>query len=176
MPTCYLMVGVPGSGKSTYIKEVKKENPNLISVSSDEYLEEIAQKEGKSYSDVHKEHIKSATKWLNNRIASLISNKEDFIWDQTNLNPKSRKDKIQPLLKKGYDVCAITFELSAEEVKKRVKERGEATGKFIPRSIMESMISNYVRPSYEEGFKSIYVANGFGDSYLLTKNTTTNKP
>lgn len=163
MAVCYMLVGVPGSGKSTYIEKLKSEQLNISSVSSDEYIEKIAHEQSKTYSEVHREHIKDATKWMNETISNLIKNNKDFIWDQTNLNKKSRSGKIQTLIKAKYEIVAITFEVNQEVILQRISERGRLTGKHIPKNLIESMTQSYERPSFDEGFSSIYITDGFGE-------------
>jgi predicted ABC-type ATPase len=162
-----MMVGVPGSGKSTAIKALLKEMPHLKSVSTDEYLEKIAKEKGKSYNEVHGDHIEAATKSMNAQIQSFIKNKQDFIWDQTNVVQSARLKKMKNLTSNGYDVTAITFELSPEELQKRLKKRVDDGGKHISAKIVENMLKDYTRPDYSEGFDSIILIGDNGASLEL---------
>lgn len=170
MPTCYMMIGVPGSGKSTAIKELQKEMPHLQCVSSDEYLEKLAEKKGKTYNDVHSENIDSAIKWMNAQIQSFIKNKQDFVWDQTNIVKSSRLKKLKNLMSNKYDVIGIAFEIPMDELYKRLSKRVEDGGKFISPKIIENMLKDYERPTYDEGFKSIMLTQS-GQFYELPKES-----
>lgn len=86
-PVCYMLVGLPGSGKSTQAKEMIKEIPYLKHASADIYIEEYANEVGKNYGEVFLEKTKEATQWMQNDITSFINNKESFIWDLTSSMP-----------------------------------------------------------------------------------------
>lgn len=172
MAKCYMMIGVPGSGKSTHISELQK-TEMIRSVSSDEYLDNVAKKMNLKYSDVYKDHISDAIKWMNSEIRSLMDEQKDFIWDQTNLNPKARKDKINLLISNGYEIEAICFETEKSVVMERVQKRAELTGKRIPKEVMNSMFLSYQQPTHEEGFSRITLHNGFGQFIELPKQEKT---
>lgn len=170
MPVCYMMVGVPGSGKSSAIAQLKSEMPHLKTVSSDEYIDKIALKQGKKYSEVHCENVDDATKWMNAQIQSFIKNKVDFIWDQTNVVQTARLKKIRNLKANGYEITAITFEITREELQKRLTRREKETGKYISVKIVEKMIEEYVRPDYSEGFSLIVLISDNGVPVEIPKN------
>lgn len=167
-----MMVGFPGTGKSTLIKELKKEMPHLVSVSSDEYIEKLAKEQGKNYNEVYQEAIEPALKWLNQEIQNLIKKKKDFIWDQTNLVSSSRLKKINNLKNNGYDISAIIVELSKEEHNRRLQKRVSEGGKFISEKIIQNMMYLYERPTYNEGFNSIILISddGFHKEIAVNKN------
>lgn len=175
MSVCYMMVGVPGSGKSSSIEQLKSEMPHLKSVSTDEYLDKIALKQGKKYNEVHRENVDDATKWMNVQIKSFIKNKVDFIWDQTNVVQTSRLKKIRNLKANGYEIIAITFEITREELQKRLTRREKETGKYISVKIVEKMIEEYVRPDYSEGFSTILLISDNGVPVEIPKNKNISK-
>ena len=75
----------------------------------------------------------------------------NIIWDQTNLNIKSRNKKLQLL--DGYYKIAIVFaQPSNYELQRRLESR---PGKNIPFYIINSMIDSYEEPTLEEGFDEI---------------------
>jgi predicted kinase len=164
-----MMVGVPGTGKSTLIKDLQKDMPFLKTVSSDEYIENIAKENNKSYNEVYQEAIDPAMKWLNKQIQDFIKGKQDFIWDQTNLVQSSRLKKLRNLNSNGYDVNAIVIELSEEEHLKRLNKRTNEGGKQISSKIILDMIASYQRPEYSEGFKSIILINDLGNALEIPK-------
>ncbi len=168
MPHCYMMVGVPGSGKSTAIKELVKEMPYLHVVSTDEYIDRVATEQGKSYNEVHSSSIDDATKWMKAELHYIIKDKKDFVWDQTNIVKSARMKKLRNLFSNGYEVTAIVFEIPMDELHNRLEKRANETGKSIPKKVMEDMIRSYQRPDYDEGFKSILL-NETGAYYELPK-------
>src|SRR6056297_370771 len=93
-PTVYMLIGVPGSGKSTF---VEAQDHNFVYVSSDYFVEKFAQKMGKSYDEVFKEVAPRAMRLMNRRVQVARRNKHDVIWDQTNVSAKSRAKKLAML-------------------------------------------------------------------------------
>ncbi len=162
MPKCYMMIGIPGSGKSTYIKNFLQNQNNLISISTDEYIDKIAKEQNSTYSDVYDSAIKDANNWFNSELYKVMNSSLDFIWDQTNINVKSRKFKIKQLAKYNYEIHGIAFEIEKEIILDRLNKRALETGKIIPESIVNSMIKSYQQPSLDEGFNSIIIVNSLG--------------
>jgi len=148
-PTMYMMIGVPASGKSTYIKN---QLSDIVSVSTDEYIESFARTHGKTYNVVFKDNIKDAENFMLSRIESFTSQNISFIWDQTNLTKKIRAKKLS-MIPKCYKKIAIFFETpTKEEHEKRLNSR---PGKIIPSHILDSMINQLEFPSFDEGFEQI---------------------
>jgi predicted kinase len=155
-PTAYMLVGVPGSGKSTWAEPyLARSNYGLVS--SDAYIEETARTLGKTYGEIFKDTIDAATKWMNTQMEFFFKNLTPIVWDQTNLTMKARRKKLDLLLAAGYDVVAVTFEVPDAELKKRREARAAATGKAIPPSVLESMGATYQRPTRLEGFSKVIV-------------------
>lgn len=152
----YMLIGVPGSGKSTWAEPYLLRNDALL-ISSDAYIEKVAASLGKTYGDIFKATIGEATKWMENQLNTAIKNMNQIVWDQTNLSSKSRRQKLNRLLDAGYEVVAVAFECPAPELARRRKERAEKTGKDIPPSIIESMTAQYVRPTRLEGFHRVII-------------------
>lgn len=168
-PTCYMLIGVPGSGKSTYAKQIVQEMPEVVILSSDEYIEKYAKEQGKTYNEVYREAGDKAQAWLNTSIRQLVNQKKSFIWDQTNVFASARSKKIRALKQNKYQVVAISLELSVQELQKRIQSRTEAGGKRISSKIIQEMIENYSRPSHEEGFEDVYLIGDDGQIRLVAK-------
>ncbi len=104
-PTAFVLVGLPGSGKSTWARNHPQKPPIA---STDSFIEDFARKNNISYAEAFKKHYKQATKLLKNKVKELTEQKTNFIWDQTNLTRKER-DKIYGILHKTHDVVFICF-------------------------------------------------------------------
>lgn len=143
------MIGVPGSGKSTWLS--KQDTTNAALLSTDNYIESQAIN-GQTYNDVFKDTIKAATIAMNSDLKFAIESGKDIYWDQTNLNAKSRKGKLANI-PDDYEKIAVIFPTpDKEELKKRLDSR---PGKSIPGHVMQSMIQNFTIPTEEEGFDQI---------------------
>lgn len=169
MPTCYMLIGLPGSGKSTISEGLLKDMPDLIIVSTDEYIEKYARERGKKYEEVYREVGEDAQKWMNVRIRQIINEKKNFAWDQTNVFKSARKKKISMLEQNKYDVVAVALHLSEEELAKRVANRVAKGGKKISYKIIQDMKASYELPSYEERFKEVYLIGDTGAFHLVDK-------
>jgi len=151
MPTLYMLIGVPGSGKSTWISNQDWVKDCTV-VSSDRFVDEEAARVGKTYNEIFNDYIKIATKLMENHVAIAQANNLNIIWDQTNTSAKSRKAKLAML--PNYEKIAIVFRTpDEEELSRRLVNR---PGKSIPDNVMRSMIANLQEPTEEEGFKEIW--------------------
>lgn len=166
---CYMMVGVPGCGKSTATDELIKKNPQLEIISTDIFIEQYAKKEDKTYQQVYREIQDGAQKWMNQQIKEVMNKDKDFIWDQTNVYLTSRTKKMSKLRQNHYEIIAIVVELTEQELKRRIDKRAKETGKKISYKIMQDMLTNYVRPDYSEGFSEIYIIGDDGEAKLAPK-------
>ena len=169
MSTCYMLIGLPGSGKSTVCKELLKELPGITVLSTDEYIENYAQSKGKKYEDVYREVGDDAQKWMNTRIKQLINERKAFIWDQTNVFKSARRKKISMLEQNKYQVIAVALNISEEELSKRLKVRIDSGGKKISYKVINEMKLAYDLPSYEEGFSDVFIIDDTGAFKLLEK-------
>ena len=151
---CFVMVGLPCSGKTTFIKNILGEDLyNKHVVSTDHIIERQAKKQNKTYSEIFHRNIKSATKQMYAKLDSLIKKQNLIIWDQTNLGKGKRKKILNKL--SGYEVHAIYFPVDPHELNKRLKKRNK-TGKVIPNSLIKSMKRNLEIPTKEEGFDEVW--------------------
>jgi predicted kinase len=147
MATIYMLVGVPGSGKTTWIKNNKH---NAVVLSTDDYIEKVAAKQGKTYSEVFKDVIGDATDQMEKDLLQAVRNERDIIWDQTNLTAKSRKGKLSRI-PKSYKKVAVYFTVPSD-LRDRLASR---PGKTIPEPVIISMINQLQPPTKEEGFDEI---------------------
>jgi predicted kinase len=158
-----VMVGLPGSGKSTILNDSNFLLPYfgdtfdpIVVLSSDDYIEAQAKKDGKTYSEVFETYVKDAERNIKERLKTAIDNGHNIIWDQTNLRTKKRK-MILDSIPNDYRKVAVEFLVPFEVIVDRVKTRGEATGKHIGYNILKSMRDTRERVKPEEGFDEIIV-------------------
>ena len=151
MPKCYQLVGVPGAGKTTWVKN-QEWAENLPKVSTDRFVEEHAAKEGKTYSEVFEEYMPIAVRLMTNQALICQANNLDIIWDQTSTTVASRKRKFNLLPQ--YEHIAVVFQTPpADVLNTRLASR---PGKVIPQHVMDQMISGWEEPTEDEGFTEIW--------------------
>lgn len=146
-----MLVGVPGSGKSTWIKN---NDHDAIVLSTDNYIERAAEKHGKTYSEVFKDTIGQATDQMEKDLIQAVRNERDIIWDQTNLTAQSRKNKLGRI-PRSYKKVAVFFSVP-QNLRDRLASR---PGKTIPEPVIISMINQLQPPTKEEGFDEIVHAS-----------------
>ena len=150
-PTCYILVGVPGVGKSTWIKNQSFNWDNTVVASTDVFVEEYAVKQNKTYNEVYNEFMPTAVSLMAKCVNSAVRNKKDIIWDQTSVSVGSRKKKLK-MLTSDYLKIAVVFSLPDPDEHKRRLDR---PGKSIPEEVLNNMIKTFVLPTISEGFDSI---------------------
>ena len=157
MPKLYMLIGVPGSGKSTWYNKYREGNNNPhVLASTDFLIDLVAKLSNKTYDDVFKDTIKSAEKTMYELVSISVKNNADIIWDQTNLNRKTRAKKLI-MIPDHYEKIAVFFPVPVD-LYDRLKKRGDEEGKNIPIDIVRNMIDNLEYPQHDEGFTSIVTA------------------
>jgi predicted kinase len=146
---CYMLIGLPGSGKSTWAR-----TQNLPILSSDQFIEEKALREGSTYDKIFKDTIKEATSHFNRVLAETIAARKEFIVDRTNMNRVSRGKLFQLL--QGYLVEGHVWTVSPETCLERLARR---TGKSISPDVVYNMWAGFEYPCLEEGFDAIIEHN-----------------
>jgi predicted kinase len=154
MPKCYQLIGVPGSGKSTWIKN-QDWALGLTIVSTDAFVEDYARAQGKTYSEVFEEYMPRAVELMAQQVVFAREHDHTVIWDQTSTTVASRARKFRML--PDYEHIAVVFQTpDEEEHQRRLKTR---PGKIIPEEVLFDMVWNFEMPSEEEGFKEIWFTN-----------------
>jgi predicted kinase len=147
-----MLIGVPASGKSTWIKNQDWADKCVV-VSTDKYVEEYAKHAGKTYSEVFNLVMSDAVAAMVDSVILARSMQQDIIWDQTSTTVASRKKKFDMLPE--YEVIAVYFRTpNRDELDVRLSGR---PGKHIPKNVVDSMIENLEEPTEEEGFKEIWM-------------------
>jgi predicted kinase len=151
MPKCYQLIGVPGSGKSTWVSS-QDWAKDCAYISTDTHVEEFAKQSGKTYSEVFVEVMPECVNLMALDVVNARNNSKDIIWDQTSTTVKSRIRKFNML--PDYEHIAVVFRTPEHnELMRRLASR---PGKEIPDHVIASMIASWDDPSEEEGFKEIW--------------------
>jgi len=154
-PVLVMLCGVPTSGKSTYYKQHEFDKSDYVLISSDHFIDHAAKLLSTTYDAAFNNHIKWATNQMEYFLDICVSYDKNIVWDQTNLTPKTRKQKLNKI-PNHYKKVAVYFEISEEESMIRNQKR---EGKIIPPNVLLSMHKSFIIPTSEEGFAEIYNAS-----------------
>lgn len=153
MAKCYQLIGVPGSGKSTWIKNQDWADDCVI-VSTDNHVENHARQVNATYNEVFKDFMPKAVDLMAADVINARKHNKDVIWDQTSTTRASRARKFRML--PDYEHIAVVFPTpNTSELMRRLNSR---PGKNIPWHVVSGMINNFEMPSLQEGFEEIWNA------------------
>jgi predicted kinase len=154
MPKCYQLVGIPGSGKTTWVNN-QDWAMSCVYVSTDEYIESCARNLNKTYTEVFESFMPDAVKMMTDVVIKARELGKDIIWDQTSTTVLSRKKKFNML--PDYYHIAVAFK--TPPVKELTTRLASRPGKTIPWKVVSGMIDNFQMPTEKEGFKEIWFVN-----------------
>ena len=146
MKTLYVPIGIPGSGKSTYGKQLAKENKNLRIVCPDDIRAELygdasIQGDGKKVFSI-----------AYSRATEYLKSGKDVYFDATNVTALSRSRLLKALYPLFNSSIAVYFDVPLEVCKKRNSERP----RVVPESVLDRMSKKLQEPSVlKERFTTI---------------------
>ena len=148
MPTVHVLVGVPASGKSTWLAA----HPTGVVASSDAYIEAEAARRGLTYDAVFSETVQAANKKVLAEAKRAFKRRQDLVWDQTNLTRKVRAERLR-LVPPGYTKVAVFFPTPSPTV--LAARLASRPGKTIPPEVVAGMAAALEKPSKREGFDRV---------------------
>ncbi len=150
MPKCTILVGVPASGKSTWLED-KDWRAKIIS--TDDIIEELARVYGFTYDQAFSNLVKFAEQVMWSYIKTAAENGDPIYIDRTNMTARARKKFIDFLKPFGYEFECVVFPTpEPEEWMRRLDSR---PGKTIPQEVLDRMVDSYEMPLMSEGFTKI---------------------
>lgn len=160
MPTFFMMVGLPASGKSTKAKYMRDVYKGSVLVSTDSIRREVFKDEK------DQTHNVEVFKIAQQRIREALLEDRDVIFDATNLKRKQRMGilKSLPKCRREALVMATPYETCLE--------RNRDRGRVVPEEVIKKMYFGYQPPHYAEGFDCIdYIqSEGIDLDSLMIKN------
>lgn len=151
MPTLYVMCGVAGSGKSTFIR-------NHMNLETDNYVsrDEIRfffVKENEEYFSKEKQVFREFVGQINTNLSCGYN----VFADATHINFASRNKLLRAINHKFYsDAIAVwintPLNICLQQNEKRAGTRG-----YVPPEVIKKMYSQFEEPTFDEGFSSIYI-------------------
>lgn len=173
MSKLILMVGVPGSGKSTIAEKMREGDPdNIITVERDRTRSVLF---GESYhkGNFPKKSEDEVTRVNDKLIKDGLRAGKTVIVSDTNVNPRN----VQGLVRTGRNYGAqIDFEYvntPADECRRRNDARGKQGGRHVPKFVMDRMIQNAY--DMDGNLKNYKIASKTGNVFFVPKVTEGSK-
>ena len=142
----YIMVGMPGSGKSHIANYLAKMLNCEIVSSDDKRAEWYGNAEDQS-------HNKELFARIDKLVSNLLAEGKSVILDATNISRKSRRRFLLKGKQHNIETVAIVVHTPIEIAKVRNFQRDRK----VPESVIERQYQNFQMPTKEEGFDSVFV-------------------
>lgn len=148
----WMMIGPPGSGKSTVARKLEESMPRFVKViSRDECRAIIAQKHGKKLSSNESQsnyfrYEDEVYQFYINCAKTAHEKYPIVILDATNLFIKGRKKVIYDLAIKPHNVGYLIMRTPYEVCKKQNHNRENV----VPDEVFEKMFKNFQEPTHKE--------------------------
>lgn len=132
------MVGAPGSGKSTWVKNKMKEEPGLWCSRDNVRFSMV--RENEDYFSKENKVFKQWITYINNGISSKA---HSVIYvDATHISPNSRNKTLSNLKLDNVDVIPVVFKTSLE---KCIENNNKRTGREkVPESVIYNMYNTFL--------------------------------
>ncbi|XP_013178552.1 PREDICTED: heterogeneous nuclear ribonucleoprotein U-like protein 2 isoform X2 [Papilio xuthus] len=144
-----LMVGMPGSGKTYWVKNHVTEYPerryNVLSTGAlFEKMRVDCKPFRSSYEGRWDAMVTKCAKCVLKLLEMARGRKRNYILDQTNVYPSAQRRKLREF--DGYRRVAVVIVTDEETYKERHKRREEADGKEVPDGAIVDMKANFTLP------------------------------
>ena len=136
MSKLLILVGAPGSGKSTFARYFLRTEDNWIRVNRDDFR--LMQFGDSLMIPFYEERI---SKMVEASVLTLLKSDTNVIIDATNTSLRTIQDMIHTYTEYA-DISFKVFDLPVDELVKRCDKRYEETGKFISKSVVERNVAN----------------------------------
>jgi predicted ABC-type ATPase len=165
-----ILLGLPGSGKSTFIQnEIATKNKNFKSFSTD-YVSHMFTKDPSEF------HPKS-TKININYLKNYIETGQNFVYDTTGESEDLVREINKLATQNGYDIIFITMLIDKEEAKRRNITRGKSGGHLVDEDYIDLVYANqlYRTKNYisELNYENFYIVLVKGRKYKYFKHNGT---
>ena len=149
--TVFMLIGTPGSGKSTWASKRENHDAQRI-ISTDDIREELSG--DPSNQSVSAQSFAIARK----RLQEYLSEGHSVVIDATNMYRKTRKDFLDIAKANDAKTVAVVFEVTKETAIERNAKRAAAGGRNVPTHVIENMLGKYQRPDEIEFNEVVFIS------------------
>ncbi|XP_052275721.1 heterogeneous nuclear ribonucleoprotein U-like isoform X3 [Dreissena polymorpha] len=144
-----MMVGLPASGKTTWVEKYNADNPNAkFNILGTNFIIDKMKVMGlprkRNYAGRWDVLIDKSTKCLNRMLEIASKRKRNYIVDQTNVYASARRRKMQPF--EGFSRRAVVVVPTDEDYKTRLESQQKVEGKEVPEKAIYEMKANFTVP------------------------------
>ena len=159
-PSLILLVGIPGSGKTTYAEKYIKENPNTVHFSSDKIRAELWGNEATQGDNNEVFFL------MQSRAIEALNNGQSVVYDATNITRKDRSYIITLCPKFAKIECHIIWAPIETCI-----ERDAARERTVGKEVIDRMLKRFQAPYYDEGIDEIKIKRyHVSDEYIYDNN------
>ena len=144
-PTFFMMVGIPGSGKSTAAAKLAAKIGAVI-VSSDAIRGELYGDEAVQGSHAYVFHI------MEERTMAALAAGRSVIYDATNVTVERRRDFLAKLPRNVQKACILV-----NASKERALQNNLRRERHVPEWVIHQMADQLVPPTKDEGWDAIRI-------------------
>ena len=146
-PQIVFLIGLPGSGKSTWRRTaVSRATRPVAVVSSDLLIEQRAYEHGitlcQAYASTDFGPVEAR---VADDVHEAAQRGEDIIVDRTNMRYQSR-GRLLDLVGPDYARIALLFDVPLDLLNERLRARAHATGRVVRQAVLDDMRANYEPP------------------------------
>ena len=148
----WVLVGAPGSGKTTFGKVLTEGDPRIVRVCPDDNRRII----GKGSHDQTVSY--PAFCMAKDQMKRALDEGKCVIFDATNMYRKARKDFFNIARGRGAKVIAEVFECEKSVLLSRNAKRGSEGGRNVTEKVINDMLARYQRPEVPEFDEVVFVS------------------
>lgn len=145
-----MIVGLPGSGKSTYAQKLIKEMDNLVVFSSDNLREEL-------FGDTNNQDNNGILfEELHKRIREALLAGKNIVYDATNVSSKRRRGFLRNLSGKNFNDVEFHCHYMNTGLEDSIKNN-KKRDRMVPTEVIIDMRKRLTVPMYSEGWDNIEI-------------------
>ena len=158
MADLVIMMGVPGSGKSTWAKKMTGEFDTYIS--RDEIRFSLV-KEDEEYFSRENEVLRTFFEEID---AAILTTKRYVYADATHLSPTGRRQLLSNLKNKPNRIYVVYVDVSLETA---IERNAQRTGRaLVPKDVVTRMYNSIKLPTKKEGINALFFVGEDGQVEL----------